>query len=175
VYTPLEDGLITENIIYKMLYCYASADIKLNASSIWLCVFRQPYYKKTWTILSLEEKTFENKFFKTASSALNFQHFPPYLFGHVDNMISTFGVVVLLNRPRTMAFTQFWSLSCSWRFRQPQMCYLLPNFYKIALYWKDSCLYNVNKTLRVKFRFFSTNCKKKTNKILLFGSKLCLL
>jgi hypothetical protein len=44
--TPLEDCMVTENIIYKMLYCYASADIKLNASTNWLCVFRQQYYKK---------------------------------------------------------------------------------------------------------------------------------
>ncbi len=101
--TPLEDCLVTEDIIYKMLYCYASADIKLNASSNWLCVFGNNITKENSNHFKSGRKKFENKFCKTAISSTEF---PPYLFRHVDNMISTFCVVVLLNRHRTMAFRQ---------------------------------------------------------------------
>jgi len=52
-----------------MLDCNASADIKLNASSNWLCVFRQQYYKKTRTIPSLEGKNV-----KTSLAKLQFLH-----------------------------------------------------------------------------------------------------
>jgi hypothetical protein len=67
----------------------------LNASSYKLCIFRQQYNKRKLEPFQLWKK----KNVKQVLQNCNFcTEFPSYLFGHVDDMISTFCVVVLLNR-----------------------------------------------------------------------------